>query len=321
MARMRKQGLSLLMKSLMSVANRRTVDPASFDYVRRCLEVELISGKQDRQGRMAHIDSLMCPNYNYSSFKELYALSDDLQTRAQAFFDDQFSRVNDGVFIIVGDMEESRMLRFLQANVGGFRTKPETSAKIRLPYIPVSGCVTVTQDGNHPSTDIVMSTPLPLSAENFMATRIADLALRDALQKALCGTGTSLTMSSSHLMFPQERFNVMISVEDADIETFPLDEVRTGHLEILDILRKAISEASSTLTDSSLAIYKKILSNEIASRQNDPRYWLFTVYTRNVAGKDLNTRYQDKIKAVTVGKVTEILKSLDNGSKVEYVQM
>ena len=316
-----RQGLSLLMKSLMSVANRRTVDPASFDYVRRCLEVELISGKQDRQGRMAHIDSLMCPNYNYSSFKELYALSDDLQTRAQAFFDDQFSRVNDGVFIIVGDMEESRMLRFLQANVGGFRTKPETSAKIRLPYIPVSGCVTVTQDGDHPSTDIVMSTPLPLSAENFMATRIADLVLRDALQKALCGTGTSLTMSSNHLMFPQERFNVMISVEDADIETFPLDEVRTGHLEILDILRKAISEASSTLTDSSLAIYKKILSNEIASRQNDPRYWLFTVYTRNVAGKDLNTRYQDKIKAVTVGKVTEILKSLDNGSKVEYVQM
>ena len=154
-----------------------------------------------------------------------------------------------------------------------------------------------------------------------MATRIADLALRDALQKALCGTGTSLTMSSIHLMFPQERFNVMITVEDADIETFSLDEGRTDHLRILDILRKAISEASSTLTDSSLAIYKKMLSNEIASRQNDPRYWLFTVYTRNVAGKDLNTRYQDKIKAVTVGKVTEILKSLDNGSKVEYVQM
>ena len=314
-------GLSLLMKSLMSVANRRTISPGSFDYLRRCLETELIAEGKDRQGRMARIDSLLCPNYNYSSYKELYALSDDLQTRAQAFFDDQFSRVNDGIFIIVGDMEESRMLRFLQANVGGFRTRPEASARIRLPYQPVSGCVTVTEDGPKPSTDIVMSTPLPLSAENFMATRIADLALRDALQKALCGTGTSLTMSSSHLMFPQERFNVMITVEDADIETFSLDEGRTDHLRILDILRKAISEASSTLTDSSLAIYKKMLSNEIASRQNDPRYWLFTVYTRNVAGKDLNTKYQDKINSVTVRKVSEILKGLDGGSKVEYVIM
>lgn len=315
------QGLSLLMKSLMSVAGRRTMDPASFDYLRRCLGIELLAERKDLQGRMAHIDSLMCPNYNYSPYKELYALSDDLQTRAQAFFDDQFSRVNDGVFIIVGDLEEGRMLKFLQANVGGFRTRPETSARIRLPYSPVSGCVTVTEDGPQPSTDIVMSTPLPLSAENFMATKIADLVLRDALQKALCGTGTNLKIISNHLMFPQERFNVVISVEDADIEAFPLDERRTGHLEILGILRKAITEAASSLTDSSLTIYKKMVSNEIASKQNDPRYWLFTVYARTAVGKDLNTKYQDKINAVTVKKVSEILKSLDEGSKVEYVIM
>ncbi|MGN0189477.1 MAG: hypothetical protein ACI395_08185, partial [Candidatus Cryptobacteroides sp.] len=315
------QGLSLLMKSLMSVAGSRTLDPASFDYVRRCLEIELLAERNGRKGRMAHIDSLLCPNYNYSSYKELYALSDDLQIRAQAFFDDQFSRVNDGVFIIVGDMDEARMLKFLQANVGGFSTKPETSARIRLPYLPVSGCVTVTREGSQHSTDIVMSTPLSLSTENFMATLIADLALRDALQKALCGTGTSLSVVSRHLMFPQERFNVVVSVEDADIGTFPLDGKRTGHLEILDILRTAITQAASSLTDSSLAVYKKMVANEIASKQNDPRYWLFTVYARTAVGKDLNTKYQDKINAVTVKKVSEILKALDEGSKVEYVIM
>ena len=36
-------------------------------------------------------------------------------------------------------------------------------------------------------------------------------------------------------------------------------------------------------------------------------------------GKDLNTKYAEKIDAVTAEEVMEIIAALDSGSKVEYV--
>lgn len=315
-----RPSLTLLMKSLAAVANGRSIDPGNFEYYRECEKIWLESRRNTLPDRVAAIDSLMCPSYNYSSEKTLQALYPDLQERAMKFFDDQFSRVNDGVIIIVGDMEETAMMKFLQKHVGAFRTREHGSVRVKLPYQPISGWTTYTVDGPKTSVDVAMSSAMKFSSGNYMAARVASLAVKDAVNSALCGKGISLRVSSSLAMYPQERFNMMISVEDAPLDKFPESESHEDALTLLFTIRQVLSDLSlNPLQDSRLNMYKSVVSNELSSLQNDPQYWLSIVTTRYVEGKDLNTQYPDKINAVTAAKVQEIISSLNNGSKVEYV--
>jgi len=315
-----RPSLTLLMKSLAAVANSRSIDPDNFEYYRECEKLVLEAGKNDLSGRKAAIDSLICPSYNYSSDKTLHALYPDLQERAMAFFDEQFSRVNDGVLVIVGDMEETAMRKFLQQHLGAFRTQANTAVRVKLPYQPISGWTTYTVDGEKPSVDVAMSSPLQFSAENYMASKIAALAVQDAFNEALCGTGTSARVASEMVMYPQERYNMMISVENVPLDMLPEGETHEDAINLLYRIREILSSLSSTpLPDAKIKVYKAMLSDELTSRQADPHYWLSVVTARYVEGKDLNTKYKDKIDAVNAAKIQDIMTSLNMGSKVEYV--
>ncbi|MCM1176594.1 MAG: hypothetical protein NC308_03380 [Clostridium sp.] len=315
-----RPSLTLLMKSLAAVANERSIVPKNFDYYRACETLRLESRKNSVADRIAAIDSLMCPAYNYSSDKTAGALYPDLQERAMKFFDDQFSRVNDGVIVIVGDMEENAMKKFLQGQLGAFRTQDHGAVRVKLPYQPISGWTTYMVDGKKSSVDVAMSSPMPYSAENYMLAKVTALAVQDALNRALCGTGTSLRVSSDLVMYPQERFSMLVSVENIPLDRLPAGEAYESAVHILYRIRETLSELSSTpLPQDRLNIYRTMVSNEISSSQNDPAYWLSVVTARYAEGKDLNTKYSDKINAVTAEKVKETINSLNTGSKVEYV--
>ena len=78
-----------------------------------------------------------------------------------------------------------------------------------------------------------------------------------------------------------------------------------------------LSKSPGQLKD--LEVYKSLLKDEISSRQNDPQHILDMVSMRFSAGKDLNTKYAEKINSVTERQVLDIISSLDEGSKIEYV--
>lgn len=312
--------LPLMMESLKSLANRRTVNLENYEYMRRCMDVGLAAGSGSFSDRMAAVDSLLCPSYLYSSYMSAGNMSDDLPERAEVFFESQFSKMNEGVLVIVGDMEETAMRRFLQASLSGFRTRPSTLGNVKPSYQPVSGESTYILEGERQSMDMVMSAPLTFTAENYMAARIAALAIRDAVAKSLCGTSTRFRVLYDTIVYPQERFNVVVSVSDADPDGCPEGSVRLSSLEMLYYVRSVMAELSGNLVSGSdLDVYKSVLKNELASRQADPQYIINIVSMRYSAGKDLNTKYAEKIESVTAGQVREILSSLDNGSKIEYV--
>lgn len=134
-----RRSLPLMIRSLQAVANDRKVNMSSYDYMRKYMEVSLAVRKGSVADRMAAIDSLMCPSYIYSSEMSIENLSEDLPERAEAFFESQFSKVNDGVLVIVGDMEETAMKKFLQKELSAFRTRPASLGAPRPSYQPISG--------------------------------------------------------------------------------------------------------------------------------------------------------------------------------------
>lgn len=302
-----RPNLSLLFRSLLAVANDRAVNRESFDYYAACQQLVIDSKAGSSASRLAAIDAIMCPAYDYSPHKRAENLHADLPERAMKFFDSQFSRINDGIIMIVGDMEETAMRRMLQDYMGGFRTEKKPSGAIRLNYQPISGWITHTTEGYAPSIDVVMSTPVQYSAENCFAARIAGYVLKDALNNLLCDDGLHTEVVSGVILFPQERYNVRITVDGADMSKLPK-------------VRLAISDVAFTpVSDAQLSIYKQMLSNEILSSEADPWHWVDLVNLRYSDGKDLNSKWQAKVNSVTASQVREIIASLEAGSKVEYI--
>lgn len=317
-----RNAVPVMVRALKAVANNRSVNREAYNYMRNSLAVELKAMSDRRKDRIYAIDSLMCPSYIYSSARVSVDLEDDLPERANVFFDSQFSHVNEGVLIIIGDMEETAMRKLLQPLLSGFRTSRTPSAGIRLPYQPISGWSTYTRDGKRTSTDVVMSVPLTFTAENYMAARVAAAAVGETVSRELCGTTCHAAVSYDIIMYPQERFNLMITVEDADPDGFPAGAERLSFLEMLYSVREVLDRLSSSpVAESDMEAYRSEVCDNLYSRQTDPEFIAGRMVMRYIYGKDLMTKYDEKVKAVTAERVRELISALDSGSKIEYVIM
>ena len=123
---------------------------------------------------------------------------------------------------------------------------------------------------------------------------------------SLAGT---VEVSHSRRIYPEDRFSVLMVVEGNAPAHELLREVR-------HVLLKAGQEQPDNAFMSAAKAYCKNLY-DIDTK--DPSYWLHAIAMRYLDGKDFTTGGASKIDAVTSAKVCDILESLGQGSKVEYV--
>lgn len=314
-----KDNIRMLFRVLAALANEREPDPEANAAYMRNENMRLMASAGTNEERRAVIDSLMCPDYNYSSIKSSGKLTERLAEKADRFYDDCFSRMNDGVLVIVGDIDETELKKELLMRVGSFRTRKSAFYRPSVSYQPVSGWSTHTVAENENGVCLALSVPMPLTAENKMASQIASKILRNRISSALEATGMYVGLYTNTRTSPQERFNVMIYVKEASEDGFA--EQRTADpLEALRVIRSTLRDfETADIPDAVIKAYKEWLKNDIAYRQKDPRYWTSAISMRYLEGKDFTTDYKAKIDAVTADKVRQILVSLNNASKVEYI--
>ena len=104
---------SLLMKSLLAVANDCRPDTLEIDYYARCeaLRRSMAFGKDSR----VVVDSLLCPGYKYTQYKTGAGFDRRVFAKAEALFASMTSKMNDGMLVLVGDMNEAELKRLLQS--------------------------------------------------------------------------------------------------------------------------------------------------------------------------------------------------------------
>ena len=283
-------------------------------------QLRLASSVGSMDDRKAVMDSLMCPDYKYSPLKSRGKLDEAVFEKAARFYEDRFSRMNDGVLVLVGDMDENLLKKELLTYVGAFRTEHSAFYRPSIGYQPVSGWSTHVVEGKENSVYITLSVPMALTAENKMASSIAALVLERSLSKAIESTGMYVNVYSNTLVNPQERFNVMISLKEASPEGFARGLGNNDALDALDIVRAALRSMESTeVTDVAVKAYREWLKNDIATKMKAPEYWINAISMRQLEGKDFTTDYKARIDAVTTEKVKQVLASLNNASKVEYI--
>ena len=312
--------LDLLMRALLGVVNERDVDHEAFDYYKSCLNVGREFQRGSVQDRILAIDNLMCPGYKYSSIKYSGNITTDFSDNVEAFWKHQAGKMNDGVLVLVGDVEETRLRKLLQNYVGGFATTERTYSRINVNYQPVSGSTAYKFKGNKNSVDIALSSRQPLTAENYMASEIAAGVLRREISKALTGTGMYLRLVHNCRIYPQERFNLMMTIAEADPNGFAHGIKEITADEGLAILRKVLADLPDIqISEEYLERHKSVLKGHMALRMQDPEYWIQAIAMRHLDGKDFTTSYQTRIDAVTAAKVKAVLAPLSSTSRVEYI--
>ena len=313
-------GLDNLLSILLTVMNDRRIDRDRLDYYTECekLRQELMTGSVAE--RISAIDGILCPDYRYSEVKAAESLSEKFADHADMLMDNLSGKMNSGMLVLVGDVDEKKLKIALQMYAGGFRTEQRAFIRPVVSYQPISGTVTRFVDGESNSVDMVISVPMSLTADNYYLAAIASMALKNGLTKALSGSGMWLKLSHNCRPDPHERYNVMISLDEASAEGFVPGTVHEDPMLALKTVRDVLADPQSIrITDAELASYKAMLKKQVAQQKKDPKYWLHAIPMRYLEGKDFTTGCDARIDMVTVPKVKALLSSLSNGSRVEYI--
>ena len=89
--------------------------------------------------------------------------------------------------------------------------------------------------------------------------------------------------------------------------------------EALSAVKKALADAATKpVSKADLAAYKNLVTARTAAETGAPKT-VDAVVARYCMGKDFVTKYKDTIGAVDSGRITNILKSLQGGPRVEMM--
>ena len=302
----RDENAPLLMKALLAVANERSRNAEDVAYYIQSEGLRLQYAPADVR---TVVDSLMCPDYKYSPYKSEGNVSEGFAAKAEGLFARMSSKMNDGVLVLVGDMDESDLRKAILPYVGGFRTTEGFSRRTVVQYQPVSGSMTYNVDGPYDMMMVALSARLPMTADNYMAAEAAAMVMKHIVSDALAPYGVDVQLRYARMIYPEDRLSVMLMIRGEDVSQ-----------DMLSAMRRAVAGASGSDVEADyIAACKAYMKHKYAVQMKEPAYWLQAMAMRYLDGKDYTTGYASKIDAVTENDVRRILDLLEMGSKIEYI--
>ena len=307
-----KYELVTVLQALTLMTSRLEQDDAALDYYLKTVPLQIETLKGTRKARVAAIESIMCSDNIWSDSKSNEP-GQDFGKRAWNFYVDQFEKLDDGVLIVSGDIDEAELKRQLATYGHQFKTLQRASSRTSLRYQPISGVSTYTVKGNADIIDYAMSARCPLTSDNHVAAMAAAMVMRQRLSDVFEGSGWSVELKEKFTNQPDERFSVMVTL----VRT---DENGKKPMDAMSMLRATVSKmATEPLKKNQLSAYAAYLKNRMSLLCTDPSFWTEAVAGRQLHGKDIVTGYSAKCDALTSQKVLNIISSLDKSGKVEYI--
>ena len=296
--------LSLVLKSLLGVANHRSFNRGAYDYF--CRQQALVP--------LSAEDALalqMTPGYLYTGSPRPEALSAETPKKAGKFFEDRFARVNDGTLILCGDLSPEAAKRHLQHYLGGFRTLRGSVPRKTVEMRTLSGTSTVEMPG--PAFHVMMDAEYAMTASHLYTAQIGLEALKLALIRHLADDGFLSEVQLSYVVQPQERFRILITC------TPFADDASSSRA--LTAVRAALREVAKELVDEAdLKAWKDGLKAGVRSAMVTPEPFVSSLLARYAANKDVLTYYDETISAITGDQVREFLRAMISGGRIETVR-
>ena len=306
-------GLPLLFRTLQAITTEREFDKDAFEAYKREQWLHL---ERTAKSSKVVIDSLMCPGYKYSGIKTSGKLSNSLIDKSETLFKDVFSKLNDGVIVIIGDQEESLVRKQIQGYLSKLPTTKLTSVRPSISYKITSGAMTHTAEGRRNAIYLAMSVPFAVTTQNNAISHVAGMLLQNSLTSALVGTGLYANVYYNTSVTPQDLFNVMIVLEQVPgVER--KDAVEVARKVVRSVLDPNVGIAE--ITDAQVEGCKEWLKHNHSCRMQSPQYWVDAILRRYLDGRDFTSGYDAQMDGVTSEAVRALLASLKGAGKVEYI--
>lgn len=319
--------LPLLMRSLLSVAELREPDSLAFARYRREEALRIDMAALSPRDVNSLMDSIMRPDYYFTSRKYMDNLGNDLPARSEEYFDALFSKVNDGLFVFIGDLDEDVLKHELCRTLGNFRTMRQFAQRPRVRSKMATGSVTYTVEsapglvgGGEIGVNIGMSALLPYNMRNYMAFRMAVSCIRRELVGVLADCGAYVEISDNLEVFPSERVSLFIACKPCRSDGLPEGVSACPPLELLPVVRKVTSNLTDIeISEEDLKAYKEELKSSFGLAMANPDQVMEAALVRYSEGKDVVSGYSEAIDSVDAALVAKILGILASGAEVEYV--
>ena len=268
----------------------------------------------------AAMEDILCPDNILTPYKNASVLDESFFDKADQYFKKQSKKMDDGLLILVGDMDEVELRKILTSHVCHFKTAGKKFQRESFRYQTISGTSLYTVDGECDMIDILMSSPYPLTTDNVITAQIAGLVMQRRLSETLAKSGMYADVLSEVFIYPQERARMRIKTGIADASGFALDNQPTDPLRTLSMIRSCIGEVGKeAVSDKELAACKKNIKGKLETQMKDPQWWMEILTRRYMDGKDLYTNLLSKVDGVSSQKVSDLLDKLVRGSRVEYL--
>ena len=305
--------LEFLLKTLLALANRRSLNSSEFALY--CQKQELA------QPSMTDLlYQRLVPGFVYTAHQLPGRLFPETQTKAHKYYEERFARMQDGVLLISGDLQEETVRRLLLRYLGGFRTQKGSVGRKAVPLRPLSGTVTSTLEGHPRGVYVVMDTEYSLTSEHYYTSLAAAYALEQSLVRHLVPYGYTVKVENNHWAQPQERFQLQITCQPASPQGLPAQLESQDVERALSAIRQAIAASAATPPSATdLKAWKARLSYEAKLGLATPSGFVSTLLDRYSANKDIATRYAESIQSISAAQVQEFLRLLAGGGRIEYL--
>ena len=258
------------------------------------------------------------PGFRYSERKG--AVTPETQMKAETFFSDRFARINDGVLIIAGDLDEGTVKKLLCKYVGGFSVQKGSTPRRNVEFKPRNGAVTITGNNGPRGIRLVMEAPVPLTSDNFYLSSVAADAMRHFLIWELAPYGLAVDVAVGPMPQPQERFYMEITCRPVPKGNLPSDVEDQDLTKALTAVRSAIAKAGRRLpAQPDVDAWKAALLDKVKREMATPGGFTSAQMVRYSINKDVNSRYEESINAINPEKVRSFLGNITSGGLVEYI--
>lgn len=322
-----KNRLSLLLRSLLALSRDRTPDREEFEYYKAAEALRIDMGALSPRNVNSLMDSIMRPNYYFTGRKRMECLQDDLPERAEQYFFTEFSKINDGLLVLAGDLDEAELKKELSRTLGGFNCLKKYSQRPKVSSRFASGSVTYMVEalpglvgGGEIGVNVGMSADISYSIGSYIAFKAAAACIRKELVGVLADCGAYVELSDRLEIFPDERMWLYINCHPCRSTGLPASVSPGSPLEMLDAVRKVTSRLEQIeISDADLRAYKEQVRSEFGRMSSDPDATVDAVLLRYSDGKDVVTGFKRAVDELTADDIKGILSDLQHGAEVEYV--
>lgn len=316
-----------VLSALLTLAKSRGVNREEYEYFRSCERLREDMLALSPRNVKALMDSAISPKYLFSDLRNASSLNDDLPDKAEQYFARQFSKFDDGILMLIGDIDPEVQKKELPKILGDFPAQKITSPRPNVDFQMIAGKTTTiknsaagTVGGAEVGTSMEIAALVPFNLATYMSFRVACDFIQARLVSAMLPLGASVTVEGVEETFPRERLKLYVQCHPCNEDGLPYGVDAAGPIEVMAQLRRVMTGMTSiNLDKNELQAYKARLQANVESDIKRPEFLASKIAIRYSESKDMVSSARSAVGAVTAESVAMVLEALASGSWTEYI--